>query len=170
VRALKHRVENCKNLQQRKKDNTDPIVNPAYFIKNGPEAATVTIDGYCRKVLKDNRPKSGVVPQVGRSSQQGFRAVTGLQQQAVQEPPSQMFGGVPNLARQRPQSANPNGRAQEMGSDLPGCSFKEILHHIVDHKLFRDVELKVLYVRLCHRFGEENIDELWEDLMDELER
>ena len=45
--------------------------------------------------------------------------------------------------------------------DLPGCTFKEILNHIVSNKLFRDVEMKVLYVRLCHRYGEENVDDLW---------
>lgn len=36
--------------------------------------------------------------------------------------------------------------------------------------MFRDVDLKVLYVRLCHRYGEEKVDELWDGLMDELER
>ena len=30
--------------------------------------------------------------------------------------------------------------------------------------------MKVLYVRLCHKYGEENVDQLWEELMDELER
>jgi hypothetical protein len=49
--------------------------------------------------------------------------------------------------------------------DLPGCTFKEILNHIVNNKLFKDVEMKVLYVRLCHRYGEENVDEIWDDLM-----
>ena len=42
--------------------------------------------------------------------------------------------------------------------DLPGCTFKEILNHIVNNKLFKDVEMKVLYVRLCHHYGEENVD------------
>jgi hypothetical protein len=82
-----------------------------------------------------------------------------------------MFGKVPNYATKRPQSANPRGRQGGVpGDDLPGCTFKEILNHIVDNKLFRDVEMKVLYVRLCHRYGEENVEQLWEDLMDELEK
>ena len=38
VRSMKNRVQNCKNMQQRKKDNTDPIVNPTYFIKPSKEA------------------------------------------------------------------------------------------------------------------------------------
>ncbi len=32
---MHRRISNCKNLQQRKKDNNDPIINPTYFIKNG---------------------------------------------------------------------------------------------------------------------------------------
>ena len=57
---MNERIKNCKNLQQRKKDNTDPVVNPTYFIKPGKEAASVTIDGYCKKILGMNRPQSGV--------------------------------------------------------------------------------------------------------------
>ena len=56
---MNQRVNNCKNLQQRKKDNTDPIINPTYFIKNGKEAEAVTIDSYCKKILGINRPQSG---------------------------------------------------------------------------------------------------------------
>jgi hypothetical protein len=29
--------------------------------------------------------------------------------------------------------------------------------------------MKVLYVRLCHQYGEERVDEIWIDLMNELE-
>jgi hypothetical protein len=57
---MNNRVQNCKNLQQRKKDNTDPIVNPPYFMKNGKDAQSVTIDGYCKIVLGINRPQSGI--------------------------------------------------------------------------------------------------------------
>lgn len=73
----------------------------------------------------------------------------------MQGPQTQMFGKIPNYAKERPKSANMRGRGSAMGGvdDLPGCTFKEILNHIVDHKLFRDVEMKVLYVRLCHRYG-----------------
>ena len=45
-------------MQQRKKDNTDPIVNPTYFIKPGKDAETVTIDAYCKKILGMNRPQT----------------------------------------------------------------------------------------------------------------
>lgn len=58
----------------------------------------------------------------------------------------------------------------EASDDLPKCTFRALLDHIVDNKMFRDVDLKVLYVRLCHRYGEERVDELWDGLMDELER
>jgi len=59
---MNNRVKNCKNLQQRKKDKTDPIVNPAYFIKKSDkEIMDVTIDGYCKKILGINRPQSGLV-------------------------------------------------------------------------------------------------------------
>jgi hypothetical protein len=57
---MNNRVKNCKNMQQRKKDKTDPIVNPTYFIKNGPEIANVTIDQYCKKIIGMNRPQSGL--------------------------------------------------------------------------------------------------------------
>jgi len=76
------------------------------------------------------------------------------QEQPGYVPPSQMFGKVPSYTSKRPQSANPRGQQGGVPSDdLPGCTFKEILNHIVDNKLFRDVEMKVLYVRLCHRYG-----------------
>ena len=55
---MNNRVSNCKNMQQRKKDNTDPIVNPTYFIKPGKDAETVTIDAYCKKILGMNRPQT----------------------------------------------------------------------------------------------------------------
>lgn len=75
-----------------------------------------------------------------------------------------------HYAKERPKSANPNAsKAFKSGSDdLPGCTFKEILNHIVDHKLFKDVEMKVLYVRLCHQYGEEEVADIWDDLMSEL--
>lgn len=50
-KALQNRIQNCKSLNQRKKDNTDPIVNPVYFIKDGSKAGDLTIQPYCKKVL-----------------------------------------------------------------------------------------------------------------------
>lgn len=41
---MNRRIKNCKNLEQRKKDKTDPIVNPTYFIKDGREIGNVSIN------------------------------------------------------------------------------------------------------------------------------
>lgn len=38
------------------------------------------------------------------------------------------------------------------------------------NKIYKDNDIKVLYVRLCYAYGEDNIDELWDQVMDELER
>ena len=46
MRSQASRVKNCKNLTQRKKDNTDPIVNPTYFMRDGEHADSVTIEKY----------------------------------------------------------------------------------------------------------------------------
>ena len=86
------------------------------------------------------------------------------------------LGSVPQYSKKskvRPQSAFHGGSSikpgNELNDDLPECSFKSILNHIINKKMFRDTEIKVLYVRLCHRYGEESIDPIWEYLMDELE-
>ncbi len=44
-----------------------------------------------------------------------------------------MFGKLPNYSKDRPKSANMKGRGSAFGGvdDLPGCTFKEILNHIV---------------------------------------
>lgn len=44
IRHLQGRISNCKNIQQRKKDKTDPIVNPTYFIKQSEQAGAVSIN------------------------------------------------------------------------------------------------------------------------------
>lgn len=59
-------------------------------------------------------------------------------------------------------------KKNDTGADLPKCTFRAILDHIIENKMFRDVDLKVLYVRLCHEHGEERVDEIWDALMDEL--
>ena len=91
---MNNRIKNCKNLQQRKKDNTDPIVNPTYFIKNGKEVPQVTIDSYCQKVLGMTRPQSGQ-PQ----KTQQFKVFTSTQQHQEHVPPSQLFGKVQSYAK-----------------------------------------------------------------------
>jgi hypothetical protein len=58
---MHHRIQNCKNWEQRKKDNTDPIVNPTYFIKNENEVAKVVINDYRQKILNKNRPESSKI-------------------------------------------------------------------------------------------------------------
>jgi hypothetical protein len=79
---------------------------------------------------------------------------------------------VPHYNTKRPQSASQMTSKvfKESSDDLPGCTFKEILNHIVNKKMFKDVEMKVLYVRLCHKYGEELVDDIWEELMFELEK
>lgn len=59
MRSMNDRISNCKNLQQRKKDKTDPISNPAYFIKSTGDVGSININEYSKKVLGLNRPQSG---------------------------------------------------------------------------------------------------------------
>lgn len=59
MRSMNDRIANCKNLQQRKKDKTDPISNPAYFIKSTGDVNSININEYSKKVLGLNRPQSG---------------------------------------------------------------------------------------------------------------
>lgn len=63
---------------------------------------------------------------------------------------NQRFGSVPNYSKVRPQSA----KVEKKQDDLPACGFKAILNHIVENKIFKETDIKVLYVRLCHRYGE----------------
>jgi hypothetical protein len=58
---MNDRIANCKNIQQRKKDNTDPIINPTYFIKSTGEINSISINDYSKKVLGMNRPQSGAL-------------------------------------------------------------------------------------------------------------
>ena len=73
----------------------------------------------------------------------------------------------------RPQSAQypphpAKTHSKNFSDDLPVCTFKSILNHIVDRKMFKDSDMKVLYVRLCHKYSEDEVDEIWDALMDEL--
>jgi hypothetical protein len=34
--------------------------------------------------------------------------------------------------------------------------------------MYKETDIKVLYVRLCHKYGEERVDDIWETLMGEL--
>ena len=79
IASMNARVQNCKNLQQRKKDNTDPVVNPTYFIKHGTDLPQVTIDSYCQKILASNRPQSAFTQSTRKQgvSQQQWKALSG---------------------------------------------------------------------------------------------
>lgn len=167
---MNERISNCKNLQQRKKDKTDPIINPTYFIKSSDEITSVNINEYSKKVLGMNRPQSGFVRRQEKTSK-NFHMGAKMQSPEYQ-PVMQSFASVSHYAKERPKSANMNGSrmAKIANDDLPGCTFKQILNHIVNNKLFKDVQMKVLYVRLCHRYGEENVDDIWDDLMSQLEK
>lgn len=93
-------------------------------------------------------------------------------------PPSYSYGSVPNYSSQsklRPSSAVQNSKLNAAGNktgtvsaDLPKCTYKDLLNHIIDSKMYRETDLKVLYVRMCHHYGEDKVDEIWEPLMDEL--
>jgi hypothetical protein len=73
---------------------------------------------------------------------------------------------IPNLSstslnkKAYPRSASQfrNTANHPSSSDLPDCTFKAILTHIIDNKMYKDVDMKVLYVRLCHKYGEERVD------------
>ena len=153
---MNRRIKNCKNLEQRKKDKTDPIVNPTYFIKDGREIGNVSINQYSKKVLGMNRPQSGFVRRDEVNKKTTFKVQSsGNNQVNLDAPTSSYYGGVPNYSKQRPTSANmaKSSAFKDSKDDLPGCTFKDILNHIVNNKLFKDVQMKVLYVRLCHRYG-----------------
>lgn len=66
LRSQAHRIENCKSLAQRKKDKTDPIVNPTYFMRDGDNVNSVTIEGFKSTVLHKNRPKSACPSSISR--------------------------------------------------------------------------------------------------------
>ena len=38
-------------MTQRKKDKTDPVVNPTYLMRDGSNLNSVTIDQYCKKIV-----------------------------------------------------------------------------------------------------------------------
>lgn len=50
---MKKRIENCKNIQQRKKDRNDPIVYPPYFVRRNEQSPDVRLDSYTQKVMNN---------------------------------------------------------------------------------------------------------------------
>lgn len=122
VRSMNNRVSNCKSMQQRKKDNTDPIVNPTYFIKPGKDVENVTIDAYCKKVLGMNRPHTAFAPNAKE-----YRPISAKNEEQNEVPVNKLFGSVPSFSKPRPSTSNQ--RRTDYGGfgnseDLPGCSFK----------------------------------------------
>ena len=98
-----NKMENCKSLVERRKDKTDPIVNPTYFMRDNSNAQSVTIEAYKNKVLKKNRPVSG---NYAHSTQLNL-AMESKQLDSFEEGPA-AFGQVPNYgkgSKQRPASA-----------------------------------------------------------------
>ena len=51
MKSMKKRINDCKSLQQRKKDHNDPLMYPPYFIRENTDAKDARIDGYSRKIL-----------------------------------------------------------------------------------------------------------------------
>lgn len=96
-------------MTQRKKDKTDPIVNPTYLMREGSAVNSVTIDQYCKKVASKNRPASGV------PSKQVHYLESGSAQLNQEYHENYAFGNVPDLSKQRPQSAKNGSRYQKGG-------------------------------------------------------
>lgn len=98
-----NKVKNCKSIGERKKDKTDPIVNPTYFMRDTNNAESVTIEHYKQKVLKMNRPVSA---HPTKSNQ--FTHTMQMQSNQYTDDFSQgptSFGNVPNYSKNRPSSA-----------------------------------------------------------------
>lgn len=103
LRSQAERIKNCKSLNQRKKDNTDPIVNPTYFMRDGEHASSVTIENYRDTVIKKNRPASGTQT---RTVANNFYQSPSLQ--VDHDAPMPHLGSVPNYSKVRPSSAKPS--------------------------------------------------------------
>ncbi len=83
---------------------------------------------------------------------------------------------VPNLSKTskstkpRPSTAtNKPSTGPKHIEDLPQPTYKGILNHLLEKKIYKDTDIKVLYVRLCYAYGEDCVDEVWEQVMDHLE-
>lgn len=49
-------------------------------------------------------------------------------------------------------------QAHNEHDDLPNCTYKALLNHVIENKMYKDADMKVLYVRLCHKYGDERVD------------
>ena len=96
-----NRVKNCKNLVQRKKDKTDPIVNPTYFMRDNEHAQSVTIEAYKNTVLKQNRPQSGKNLSNVNYYDTHLEYQMPSQTDFENKGPSNSFGNVPNMSQSR---------------------------------------------------------------------
>ena len=132
---MQERISNCKSMGQRRKDKTDPIVNPAYFIKHAQDMGQVTIDAYSKKVQANqaaSRPQSAVnskhkAGQGKTGGSQGMQGMEyGMQQtsQEVQQGQRHYQSKLPSYAKTRPQSATMGGHLGVSGEGVPGCSFR----------------------------------------------
>ena len=52
------RIKECKSLEQRKKDNNDPLTHPIYFVRDASEAKGLAMDQYYNKLVSKNLAKS----------------------------------------------------------------------------------------------------------------
>lgn len=51
MESLKQRIRECKSWTQRKKDHSDPIIYPAYFIRGNKHCKDARIDSYFKRVV-----------------------------------------------------------------------------------------------------------------------
>ena len=49
--SMQKRIDECKNVQQRKKDKNDPLLYPPYFIRKHVTAKDARVDGFSRKIV-----------------------------------------------------------------------------------------------------------------------
>lgn len=141
LRHMHSRIANCKNMEMRKKDKTDPITNPAYFMRPSDKATSVGLASYKQKVLSMNKNRSYLQGKGPSSTNSAFQ----LRMSQPKLPPDQLkdhgqsYGSIPNystLNKGRPLSAaklnkkktderpkTANGK-NVFESGLPGCTFR----------------------------------------------
>lgn len=110
-----------------------------------------------------NRPKSAVL--VGSRNTNIFHLTNNSHVRNVQQQFKQSYLGAPVVdlsktskssnGKVRPSTAkvvNEQNRAKHV-QDLPEPTYKGILNYLLSNKVYKDNEIKVLYVRLCYAYG-----------------
>lgn len=58
--SLKQRIRECKSWAQRKKDRSDPILYPSYFVRRRKECKDARIDGYFKRLVSQKTNKKNL--------------------------------------------------------------------------------------------------------------